>query len=221
MQQVDLELTDPVFGDGRVGGDVLLFALQIDVAEELAEILEFIQREDGVGVEALAGIGEMGGTAESASGSTQVEFEFGGGPAAGELGIAADNAGEGLARVREEGRVDVLEEPERDHGAGPGGPVDDRQRAPRPVVAQMPSVSPPEKTMGLPTMSFPHTSTPTIESGMRMLFLGDPAGLVDGDALAAHDAVEIADRRVEDLDLRVVGQPGDDVGVVVLGGHAR
>ena len=54
VQQIDLELPDAIFRDCGIGGHVLLLAGRIDFAEEVAEILDLVERKDGIGIEPLA-----------------------------------------------------------------------------------------------------------------------------------------------------------------------
>ncbi len=55
MHQVDLELSDAVFGNGGVGGHALGCTGGIDLLEEAAEVIEFVDRQNAIGIKALAG----------------------------------------------------------------------------------------------------------------------------------------------------------------------
>ncbi|WP_244897065.1 hypothetical protein [Mesorhizobium amorphae] len=84
-------------------------------------------------------------------------------------------------------------------------------KMPRPVHWQRPSASPVEKTSALPSMSSPQTSSPISEKGHAQLAIKRLARLLDGDALAAHDAIEIAHRGPQALDVVSAFKPVQNV----------
>lgn len=219
MQQVDLKLANAVFGDGGVGRNVLFFALQVDVAEEFAKILQLVEREDGVGIEALAGIGRNGRNGGVRLRVDKIELEFGSGDGLEpKFGIAPDDASQRLARIAEEGGAGILEEPERHHGARACRPVDG-QRTAAGSGADAVGVTAGKDHRVAHDILAPDVDADNGERHADAIF-GDPACLFYGDALAAHDAVEVAYGGMQHFDLWVIGQPGDDIGVIVFRRHA-
>ena len=219
MQQVDLELADAVFGDGGVGRHALLLALQVHIAEELAEILKLVERQDGIRIEPLAGIGRDRWLRGIRLRIDEVEFELRCHHRLQAMfRIAPQHLRQGLARVAEKRRAGIREQPQRDHGARPGRPVDRHGPAPGGAAYAI-GVAAGEHHRVAHDILTPHVDADDGERHANAV-LGNPAGLVDRDALAAHDAVEIAHGGVQHFDLGICRQPGDDIRISIFSAHA-
>ena len=131
VQQVDLELADAVFRHRGVRRHALLLALQIDVAEELAEILKLVERQDGVRIESLARIGRDRRHRRIRVRIDEVEFELGcNDRLQPEFGVAPHDVRQRLPRIAQKRRPRILKQPQRNHRAGPRRPVDRQRPAP-------------------------------------------------------------------------------------------
>ena len=213
VQQVDLELADAVLGDRCVGRHALSLALVVDVTEEGAEVLEFIERQQRVGIETFAGIGRDRRAGGLFVRVDEVEFEFGGAhrleP---QFGIAADDCRQRLARIGKKRGDAVAEQPERNHGARAGGPVD-RHGAPARGVADAVGVAGGEDHGIAHDVLAPYIHADDRQGHADAAFR-HTVRLFDGNPLAAQDAVEVDHTSVKNFDLGVPVQPADDVAKV-------
>ncbi len=114
-----------------------------------------------------------------------------------------------LARIAQKRRLCILEQPERDHRAGARGPVDRQRAAPRGAADAVRVAAGKDHVVAHDILA-PHIHA---HDGKRHAdaVLRHPLGLVDGDALAPQNAVEVAHRGVQHLDLRIIRKPGDNV----------
>ena len=55
MVQIDLELADTIFGNGRVDGNALRPAGFVDVVDEEFEIVDLVDRQRRIGIETAPG----------------------------------------------------------------------------------------------------------------------------------------------------------------------
>ena len=124
MQQVDLELAGAVFGDHRVGGYILRFAGGIDVGDKSLELIEFINRQDAVRMQALAGKGRFRRRRARILRIDQIKLEFGGDHRGQpESGVTIDDGRQCAARICEKRRTIFLGQPQRDKCGRLGQPV--------------------------------------------------------------------------------------------------
>ncbi len=202
MQQRDFELADAVFGNRRIGRHILALAFGIDVGEEIAEVVEFVDREDGVGVEALAGIGRDRRLGIIRLGIDQIEFKLGTNDGVKpHLVILLDDSGERLARIGKKGLAAFLEHPKRHHGAGTLGPAH-RHDAPARRFADAVIVTVDEDLFRANDIL-----APDIDADDRKRHADaaacDLVDLADRHALAAQNAVEVANDRLDALDVLI------------------
>ena len=219
VQEVDLELADAILGDRRIRGYILALAFGIDVGNELAEIIEFVDGENGIGIQPLAGIGRDRRHGAVGLGIDQVEFHLRRHHGAqAELLVFAHDGGEGLARIGEEGLAILQEEPERHQGARPRRPGHRQDAAPgRP--ADTIHVARGEHMLAVDDVLAPdvdaHDRQGHADAAPQHLL-----GLADRYALAAHDAVEVADHGLDALDRAVFLQQGcQGVPIDAVGRH--
>ena len=127
--------------------------------------------------------------------------------------------GQGLARITKKRRAGVLEQPERDHGAGARGPVDGQGAAPGGAADAVGIAARKDQRIAHDILA-PDVDADNGEWHANAAF-GHAPGLIDGDAFAAQDAVQIADGGMQHFDLWIGRQPGDDVFVCdLIGTHA-
>ncbi len=112
VQQIDLELADAVLRDRRIRRNVLPRALPVDVGEELAEVVELVDRKDSVGIEPLAGIRRDRRDGAVRLRIYEVKFKLRRHHRAkAQFAIFAHDCREGLPRVGEKGSAVLYEEP--------------------------------------------------------------------------------------------------------------